>query len=315
MKFRYVYGPVPSRRLGASLGINPVPFKTCSYSCVYCQLGRTRNLTATRQYYFPVKAILDEVKISIEREDIDYITIVGEGEPTLYSGIGRLILGVKKLTETPVAVITNGSLLSDVQVRDELMAADVVLPTFDAGDRETFRKINRPHHNISFEDMVEGLKMFAREYTGRLWVEIMLVKGINDSEEELRRIKEYLHDIEPERVYLNIPIRPPAESWVEPPDESGIILAHSIIGESVSIAGYERGKFSLSGFDSPMDALLVLIQRHPMREEQVIKALKDTVSSDYVREMMSGLVASGRVKRVKYRGEIFYLSVEVKRDE
>ena len=165
--FKYVYGPVPSRRLGESLGISPIPFKTCDYSCVYCQLGRTTNLTVERKEYFPLEDIIDELKENVKLFSFDTVTIVGEGEPTLHSRIGDLIASIKKLTTKKCAVITNGSLLWNKDVRKELMKADIVLPSLDAWDEESFKKINRPHGSLNFEKVVEGMITFRKEYNVR----------------------------------------------------------------------------------------------------------------------------------------------------
>jgi wyosine [tRNA(Phe)-imidazoG37] synthetase (radical SAM superfamily) len=178
-----VFGPVPSRRLGQSLGIDTIPLKTCNWNCVYCQLGRTVPLTNERKEYFPRQEILAEVEqaLSAHRPDeIDWVTFVGSGEPTLHSGIGWLIRRVKARTEKPVAVITNGALLHLSDVREELSAADAVLPTLDAGNAALYRKINRPHPDITFERLVEGLLAFRLEYRGKLWVVLCRFLGRNN---------------------------------------------------------------------------------------------------------------------------------------
>ena len=212
---KIVYGPVPSRRLGRSLGVGPIPFKTCDYSCVYCQLGRTTHMTNQRKDFFPPEELLNEIRRVIEVEsshrEIDFVTFVGEGEPTLCKSLGWLIRKTKEIADIPIAVDTNGSLLYREDVRDDLSQADVVMPSLDAGTAETFRRINRPHRGIVFEAVVEGMEKFRQEYDGEMWVEVMLVKGLNDSEEELEAIKSRLSPLEPNRTYINVPIRPPAE--------------------------------------------------------------------------------------------------------
>ena len=174
--YRHVYGPVPSRRLGRSLGIDLVPFKTCTYDCVYCQLGRTTNKTIDRQEYVPIKDVLTELEQKLAAGDIpDYISLAGSGEPTLNLGIGRLIAEIKSLTDIPVAILTNGSLLWMPDVQDALMAADLVLPSLDAGDEHLFQYVNRPHEEISFERMVDGIATFTRRFPGEVWLEILLL--------------------------------------------------------------------------------------------------------------------------------------------
>jgi wyosine [tRNA(Phe)-imidazoG37] synthetase (radical SAM superfamily) len=185
----FLYGPVPSRRLGISLGISPIPKKTCNYSCIYCQLGRTDHLTNQRQMFFPVEKILGEFdEINQRHLSYDVITIVGEGEPTLYSGLGQLILALQQKTETPVAVITNGALLYDRELQEELIEADIVLASMDAYDEASFKKINRPHGTLSFKQVMDGLVDFSIRCQGQLWLEMMLMAGINDDSDCLREV-------------------------------------------------------------------------------------------------------------------------------
>ena len=202
---RYVYGPVPSRRLGRSLGIDPIPSKTCNYQCIYCQLGKTTKFTSERQDFFPKEEIYKELEESIKQNTgkFDFITFVGSGEPTLCKSLGNLILKAKKISKKPICVITNGSLLYQDDVKDDLIFSDVVLPTLDAGDEKLFIKINRPHPSIRYEKMIQGYIDFRKEFNGDFWIEIMLMKGINDSKEELLKIKKKIDLIQPDRIDFN----------------------------------------------------------------------------------------------------------------
>lgn len=319
---KMVYGSVPSRRLGRSLGVGTIPFKTCDYSCVYCQLGRTTHMTTQRKDFFPPEELLNEIKRVIEVEsshsEIDFVTFVGEGEPTLCKSLGWLIRKTKEIADIAIAVDTNGSLLYREDVRNDLSLADVVMPSFDAGTAETFRKINRPHRGIDFEAVVEGMERFRQEYDGEIWMEVMLVKGLNDSEEELKAIKSRLEHIEPDRTYINVPIRPPAEPWAVPPDKDAIALAHAILGDVtvVDITAEETGDFSTDGFTNPEDAILAIIRRHPMREEQVIETLKKfKLKEEDIHDSLKMLAESGKIKKVKYRDKVFWLTEEEKRGE
>lgn len=207
-----VYGPVPSRRLGRSLGIDLVPFKTCSYDCIYCQLGRTTNKTTELREYVPVDGVLDELANSLRLAPApDFIGLAGSGEPTLHARIGDLIAGIKKMTDIPVAVLTNGSMLWVPEVRTGLEQADVVLPSLDAGEQESFERVNRPHRDISFEKMTEGLVRFAERHRGAIWLEVFVLAGITDVPAELERIAAIAKRIAPARVQLNTVARPPAE--------------------------------------------------------------------------------------------------------
>jgi len=212
--FKYIYGPVPSRRLGRSLGIDMVPFKTCTYDCIYCQLGRTTNKTIERLPYVPIKYILSELKIKLANgEPPDYISIAGSGEPTLHSYIGELIGMIKNMTKIPVAVLTNGSLLFMPEVRAALMRADLVIPSLDAGDESLFRYVNRPHADISFDKMVTGLIDFTRNFPGQVWLEVLLLSGVTGMVEEAKKIAVYAKEIGAAKIQLNTVCRPTAEDF------------------------------------------------------------------------------------------------------
>ena len=313
-----VYGPVPSRRLGRSLGVNPIPFKTCNYSCVYCQLGRTTHMTNQRKDFFPPEELLNEIRRVIEVEsshrEIDFVTFVGEGEPTLCKSLGWLIRKTKEIADVPIAVDTNGSLLYREDVRNDLSQADIVMPSLDAGTAETFRKINRPHRGLDFKTVVDGLERFRRDYNGEIWVEVMLIKGLNDTERELEALKSRLEKIKPNRTYINVPIRPPAEPWAVPPDKETVRLAHAILSDAnvVDITEEETGDFSIDGFTNPEDAILAIIRRHPMRAEQVIETLRKFEIGD-IHDSLKRLEESGEIKKLKYREKVFWLTMEEKR--
>jgi len=267
----YTYGPVPSRRLGRSLGVSPIPPKTCSYSCVYCQLGRTNRLTPERVSFFPKEDVFSEIKDQLASSEVDFITFVGDGEPTLSADLGWLIQMCKKHSPKSVAVITNGSLLCRQDVRSDLLEADVVLPTLDAGNEELFKRINRPHGEISFNAMLQGQVDFRREFNGQIWLEIMLVHGLNDTEEALKDISKAVNQINPDRIYITTPIRPPAESWVKPPQPEGIIRAQDILGKTFTIAENESGEFGLESFTNAREAIIEIGSRHPLRQEQALE--------------------------------------------
>jgi wyosine [tRNA(Phe)-imidazoG37] synthetase (radical SAM superfamily) len=303
-----VFGPIPSRRLGQSLGIDPIPLKTCNWNCVYCQLGRTVPLVNERREYVPRENILAEVKQALTAHApgvIDWVTFVGSGEPTLHSGLGWLIRQVKMLTDLPVAIITNGSLLYLPEVRQELAAADAVLPTLDAGDAQLYRKINRPWPRLTFERLLDGLTVFRQVYHGKLWIEVMLVKGLNDTEDALRGIAAALRQIEPDQVHINLPIRPPAEPWVQPPDEAGLMRATAILGDIAQVVHPAEGTFDLSSCDTIVDAIVSIITRHPMREEELTRALERWTPGE-AQEALQALAASGQAQAVERHGARFW---------
>jgi wyosine [tRNA(Phe)-imidazoG37] synthetase (radical SAM superfamily) len=288
--------------------VDPIPFKTCNYNCVYCQLGRTTPLTNQRGDYLPPEKILAEVREALASpRPIDTITFVGQGEPLLCVSLGWLIRQVKALTDIPVALITNGSLLFKPGVRKEVCAADVVLPSLDAADQETFRRINRPWPRLHIAKIVQGMIAFREEFTGQLWVEVMLVRGLNDNAMALQSIRDSLAQIRPDQVHLNVPIRPPAETWVEPPDDAGLMRAMTILGEAALIITPAEGTFTLSEEMPLTDAIVEIIRRHPMREATLVEILNGAAKQPgQAQATLTALAASRQVQRHVYQGEAFW---------
>jgi len=298
--YKYVFGPLPSRRLGLSLGISPVPEKTCNYSCIYCQLGRTRHLTDKRRLFYDSVDILAEFRRYQQGgANFDVVTVVGEGEPTLYVGMGRLIGGLQALTTKPVAVITNGALLADQTVREELQQADIVLPSFDAADERTFRLINRPHGRIDFAAVYEGLSLFAGQYKGQLWLETMLIKGVNDDRESLLRLKAMLSKVRYDRLYINTPVRPPAESGVEPPDPEALALAVELLGGISIDSLVSEGFYSETPDDT--EAALSIIKRHPLNRHELAGFLAARNCKN-IDDIIENLARRDNIEIIDYKG-------------
>jgi len=305
--FRHVYGPVPSRRLGRSLGIDLVPFKTCSYDCVYCQLGRTTNKTLERKEYIVVTEVLEELERKLASgESPDYIALAGSGEPTLNSGIGGLIEKVKKLTDIPVAVLTNGSLLWMRSVQDALMAADLVLPSVDAGDGNLFCYVNRPHRDISFERMVGGVADFTRRFPGEVWLEVFLLGGVTGIPVEAEKIAAAIRRIQPARVQLNTVSRPPAEAFAFSlsPNRMSALKAIfpgrvDIINEIVLHGVHPSASIQTSDAD-----ILALLRRRPCTFQDIADGLGIHVTDALKR--LEVLIAAGKVSMVVTDGRGFY---------
>lgn len=236
---KYIYGPVASRRLGKSLGISTVPYKICSLDCVYCQLKKTMDKTTQRKKYVDADEILAEVRTFFQNKPrelvIDYVTFSGSGEPTLHESIGPLIRKVKTIAHAPVAVITNSTTLMDPEVRKGLLAADLVVPSLDAVTQPVFEKIDRPVPGIRIKDIIAALKKFRRAFRGRLWLEVMLVRGVNDSPAYLRQIKKVADGLKPDRIQINSPVRTPAEKWVRPVSAQTRREAKKIFGDLCDI--------------------------------------------------------------------------------
>jgi wyosine [tRNA(Phe)-imidazoG37] synthetase (radical SAM superfamily) len=306
-----VFGPVPSRRLGRSLGIDPVPLKTCNWNCIYCQLGRSCPLTTERREYNSVEVVLrdlDRALVSHPPDSIDWITFVGSGEPLLHASIGELINGVRNRTELPVAVITNGSLLYFSEVRRDLLTVQAVLPTVDAGSESLYRRINRPHPEASFQRHIWGLEAFRTDYRGRLLVEVMLVRGVNDTEPALHDIASVLRRIQPDEIHLMLPTRPPVEPWVVPADRTGVQRAEAILGEVgvVQSEHYSGSAFSRSSSAPEADELVGIIQRHPMSDEELRRTVQ-AWAPGRVEEVLKQLMDSDRVRTVVREDRLFWV--------
>ena len=304
---RYIYGPVPSRRLGRSLGVDPIPSKTCNYQCIYCQLGKTSNFTNTRSNFIPKYDIQQEIKIAIRQNEgnFDYITFVGSGEPTLYKDLKELIETVKRESKKPICVITNGSLLYNDDVKQALNLVNVVLPSLDAWDQKSFRKIHRPHPTLNYNKILNGLIKFRNEFNGKFWIEIMLMKNINDSEEQLIKIKEKIDLINPDRVDINVPIRPPTEDWVKIPDKSVFSTLNSIFGSYYPINFPEIGNFTTYSLDFEKE-LLNIIERHPLRQNQIFKIFSKNFKKALLLKKLKKLQKQKIIQKKTYGNVIFW---------
>ncbi len=298
-----IFGPVPSRRLGRSLGIDLAPYKTCNYDCVYCQLGRTVSHTAVRRMWRDPAGILRELEPHLASTP-DYITLGGSGEPTLHAGLDELISGIKRLTDIPVAVITNGSLLWRPDVRSELLAADLVAPSLDAGDAETFQRINRPAAGTDFETMARGLVDFRRTYRGQYWLEIFLVRNLNDHPASLAALRAWAERIAPDRVQLNTVARPPAEAGLLPvPPERLAEIALGFRPHAEVIADYHPQSTPVSGAADGAE-ILAMLQRHPGTAEDVAAGLGLAMPS--AERILEQMRQAGRLAVRECDGRRFY---------
>lgn len=306
---RYVYGPVPSRRLGLSLGVDLIPFKTCTYDCIYCQLGRTTNKCVVRKEYVPAPVVLDHIKEAIRiKQRIDFVTCSGSGEPTLHSEIGYIIREAKRFSATPVAVITNSSLLHEGAVRDALMDADLVVPSLDAGREETFHRINRPHDGIRFGGMVEGLTRFSKEFRGKLWLEIMLVRDINDSEEEVAALSEKLRGMRIDKIQLNTVFRPPAEKNVRAVEPERLQEIRGLLGDTSEVVTDFRGTVQDTVVERDEKRILELIERRPVRVSDIVAALG--IHRNGVLKYVSALEKQGKIRAVQFEDRTYYEAAE-----
>lgn len=305
MKESYIYGPVPSRRLGLSLGVDIIPFKVCSLDCVYCQLGPTTKKTTESKDYFPEQEIISQIKKRIETSArIDYITFSGSGEPTLNSKIGTLIKKIKKITDIPVAVLTNSTLLTIKNVRASLKQADLVVPSLDAATQDVFEKINRPHASLKIENIIEGLKQFRKEFKGDLWLEIILVKGMNDSEAHVKALKKAIHEIKPDIVQLNTVIRPPSEKSAKPLSKKEMEKIRDLIGSHCEIAAHFNRKGLTPEEENLKDIILDMIRRRPVTVEDVSDSLGR--HKNEILKYIDMLKRENKIKAVGYENKDYY---------
>ena len=298
-----VYGPVPSRRLGRSLGVDLVPLKTCTYDCVYCQLGRTTYKTVRRQRWVDPSDVVAQVRARLESEP-DVIALAGSGEPTLHAGIGDVIAGIKRLTDVPVAVITNGSLLSRPTVRRGLAAADIVLPSLDAPSDGLFQLVNRPHRALRFEDVVAAMIAFRNGYRGQVWLEVMLLDGVTGMVAEVERLAELAARIAPDRIQLNTAVRPPAESFVAPVADGSLrelaglftphaeVIADTLPADGDRVAGHAD--------------ILALLSRRPCTVADIAAGLG--IHHGVALKAATALVTKGAAELHIHGGQSFYVA-------
>ena len=270
----HVYGPVPSRRLGRSLGVDLVPFKVCSFDCIYCQLGSTTTKTTDRREYVPVDELIKDVRVALAKGDRpDFITLAGSGEPTLHLHLDEIIARIKKLSEIPIALLTNGSLFTREDVRRDAQLADVVLPSLDAPDAELFERINRPHPGIRFGNLVDGLAQFREEYAGAIWLEVFVLKGLNDAEMDVERFNEHIRRIRPDRIHLNTAVRPTSEPGALAVSADDLEKLCPLFRPEASVAVGAEDIHVQRDFTVTRDEVLGMLQRRPCTAEDVAVGL------------------------------------------
>ena len=304
------FGPIPSRRLGRSLGINNIPPKICTYSCIYCQLGKTSKMKIEPQVFYSssqiFKEVQDKVKKSKEKgELIDYLTFVPDGEPTLDINLGKEIKLIKSLG-IKIAVISNSSLIDQKEVRENLKEADLVSLKIDSTEEEVWKKINRPHRNLHLDSLLEGVLEFAGTFKGKIITETMLIKDVNDDRQHIKKVANFLTQINSSVAYLSVPIRPPAERWVQTPSEEVVNQSYNIFKEKINqvecLIGYEGNEFAFTG--KAEEDILSITSVHPMREEALMDFLK-RAKSDW--SVIDRLTEQGKLVESEYEGYKFYI--------
>jgi len=300
---QYLYGPVPSRRLGRSLGVDLAPHKTCTYDCIYCQLGRTTNKTIERKEWVPTKEVLAQVQEKLSTKP-DYITLSGSGEPTLHAHLEELIRGIKSVTDIPVAVITNGSLLWLPEVQRSLLDADLIVPSLDAESEDIFQYVNRPHSEIGFDQMLAGLREFRRLFKGQYWLEVFLLNGVTTVAQRIQALRACIETISPDRVQVNTVVRPPAEGYAMavPRDQLEEIAAQLYPGAEViapcTLAG--EGRPSSEGSDDVLD----LLRRRPCSVADIAAGLQ--LHPHEVAKCVARLLSEQKVRAHAHEGTQYY---------
>ncbi len=297
------FGPVPSRRLGRSLGVDLIPFKTCTFDCVYCQLGRTTRKTAEREEWVPTEEVLEDVRAKLDAEP-DYITLSGSGEPTLHARFGEILDAIKDMTSVPTAVLTNSSLMTSPDVRSALASADLIVPSLDAPDPAIFEKVNRPHPSVRFQSMVESLIEFSKGFKGEIWLEIFLLEGMNTAPEAVEAMAAIARRIGPDRIQLNTVSRPPAEAFAKPvPFEAMQAIARRF-GDRAEVVADFRGVHERLEFTARREDVLSMLQRRPCTVEDLASGLAMHVNEvvKYVEE----LSAEGKISAEDAGGKPYW---------
>ena len=300
----YIFGPVPSRRLGLSLGIDLIPEKTCTYDCLYCQVGTTTIKAIETEPLSSVQEVIEELGQRLEKIKPDVITLSGSGEPTLHSQIDQVMDLIKGITDIKIALLTNGSLFWKEEVRKKVLGADIILPTLSTASEKTFRLIHRPHGELSLSKIIEGLISLRRDYPGSLFLEVVLLAGFNDSDKEIQRLKRAIDQISPDRIQLNTVVRPPADSRAIPLDRKRLEDIKSFFGPKAEIVAHTPIEEQRGQYDSPAKTVLEMIKRRPVRDVDIANVLNMKLGE--VEGLIKGLLLKGLIRKHEHSGDVFY---------
>lgn len=301
----YIFGPVPSRRLGLSLGVDLVPAKTCTYDCLYCQVGRTTQKTVQAGAFVPIHEVLGELRKRLEIFTPDAITLSGSGEPTLYLEIDRVITAIKKITDTKIAILTNGSLFWQEEVRRRVSGADIIMPTLTTAFEETFRTIHRSDPELTLKSIIEGLRRLRQIYEGQIFLEVFLLAGINDSEKELKGLKKVIELICPDRIQLNTVVRPPAHPSAIPLDMERLKEIRDFFGERAEIIAEAPLREGRGRHDSMVESILEMAKRRPLRASDI--ATLFNIAIEEAEGVIKGLEIQGTLRQQEHLGEVYYM--------
>ena len=305
MKYNYLFGPVPSRRLGRSLGIDVTPDKSCSFDCLFCQCGETLEHTSVRNEVVPFQEVCAEIERWLAEDgQADYITFAGSGEPTLYSRLGELIPFIKERTEIPVILLSNGTLMHRADVREDAANADIVKLSLSAWDEESFRRVNRPAPGLTFRSTIEGECAFRDEFNGQLWLEVFLIRGVNDAPEQIRKIAELAKRIRPDKIHLNTVVRPPAETAAQPVEEETLISFCDLFTPRAEVIASFKAAPATTKSELDPETLIGLIDRHPATAQQLADIFG--TNSSAIQIVLDPLVEENRLKKETRDGDVYY---------
>ena len=301
----YVFGPVPSRRLGLSLGIDLIPPKTCTYDCLYCQAGKTTHSTLNEESFVPPDKVINELKDVLKKVRPDIITLAGSGEPTLHSEIDRIISSIKEITDIPIALLTNGSLLWRKEVRDRVFGVHIIMPTLSTVFEDTFRTIHRPCKELSISRIITGLKELRKEYNGLIHLEIVLLSGINDSRKELEGLRSEIEEISPDKIQLNTVVRPPSDPRALHIDMEKLEEIKAFFGEKADIIAAAPLKKGSGNYNSHIETITGMAKRRPVTAADIADVLN--VTGKEIERLLKGLLIKGIIRKQEHGGKIFYI--------
>jgi len=302
--YKYIFGPVPSRRFGRSLGVDLTPFKTCSQNCIYCQLGQTTRRTLIRDEYHPLSEVICELKNWIESgAEADYITLSGSGEPTLHTGFGSILAYIKGNSKIPTAVLTNATLLNQADVRDSACLADVVKVTLSAFDQNSYEWVNRPHPELRFEQLIEGQKALRAQFQGELWMEVFLVNGINSSSTAVEKMAAIAAEIRPDRIHLNTAVRPPAEEFAASVPLDRLASLADMFRPRAEVITHFKGSAPDRRISSPA-AIYAMLKRRPCTADDIAAAIG--LHLNEALKHLGHLLKEERVRVIRHRNAVYY---------
>ncbi len=300
---KFIVGPVPSRRFGRSLGINVVPHKYCTFNCIYCQLGRTKFLITRRIMFYDPEDVIKEVESAIGKFEFDFITIIGEGEPTLYKGLDKIVEWLIKNRVGKTAILTNGSLLKNEEVRECIKGLNVIKATITTGHPHLFARIHRPHAEMTFSEVIGGIELFKEGFHGEFWVEVMLVRGLNDDFENCELLGSILRRLRPNRIHVMTPTRPPCEPWIRPTSPFRLLEFAKCLSRYVNnvevVGGYESVEFQIDS-KNPVESIISIMRVHPLRLDQLKSIIESYGLDDSVFDEIKRISIEVEFNGVKY---------------